>query len=69
MTNKDLITNLIEGYSYPQIAQIHNLPIWTIDRRVKSLKKRYGVEKTITLVALYVQRHEIEVVKINEDGE
>lgn len=50
LTNDQLIDLLAAGYKIPEICQMHNIKLFTLERRMEGLRKKYNCRTAVQLV-------------------
>jgi DNA-binding CsgD family transcriptional regulator len=50
LTNEQLIDLLAAGYNLPQIARMHDMKKFTLDRRMEKLKAKHNCRTAVQLV-------------------
>ncbi len=60
MTNSELVQYLANGYNSTEIAALTNLPVTTIDKKIRTVKKMVGCKNIGHLVAEFFRKQLIQ---------
>lgn len=60
MTNADIVREIADGFTIPEIASKNNIKLRSLEERIKQIRKICGAKTLAQLVANYLRKKIIE---------